>query len=541
MPLSSASHRPHLGWTARLEAVTGGAVEYEWVVTNITNTPSVSEEAPAIRGNMIVWDNWGYGDDDIFLYDILTKTTFNLTESPTVTDWGAEVCDTHVAWNAQGGSAGSDIEVKLFRFADGKWFSASNTYDDEWPSLSGHWAMWNYFPGGSQGAAQIAAQDLLDDSIYTWENNYDKYFPRTDGYRGVWSGWDGQDYDVFVVDLTKVDPSARHLTNTAGDERDPDIDGDHVVWVSSPRTDGSYLGEIVFYDMATEQLLALTNDNVDDRTPRVAGDLVTWTRDVAGTSGGLQVMLWDRQTGKTTVLSEGLADAEGPNVDGHSVVFAGRSSRAGETDIYLAQYLPVGDLPPDTVSDFPDVPVGHAYEEAIMDLSWLGIIGGYTNGDFGLNDSVKRMQFAKMIVGALGITPGSSTATRFTDLGSPDASGYPHKYVQAAYETGITHGTNATQTVFAPSDPIRRDQVVSMIVRGAVAQFPGTLRDPTQGIPSVFDGVGEPHGENLRIAEYNGLLDGLIGMGPAWSVTANATRGEVAQMLWNLLGLVPGD
>ena len=48
----------------------------------------------------------------------------------------------------------------------------------------------------------------------------------------------------------------------------------------------------------------------------------------------------------------------------------------------------------------------------------------------------------------------------------------------------------------------------------------------------------EPHGENLRIAEYNGLLDGLLGMGPGWDVTANATRGEVAQMLWNLLNVL---
>ena len=50
----------------------------------------------------------------------------------------------------------------------------------------------------------------------------------------------------------------------------------------------------------------------------------------------------------------------------------------------------------------------------------------------------------------------------------------------------------------------------------------------------------EPHGANLRIAQYNGLLNGLIGMGPGWSVDATATRGEVAQMLWNLLALLRG-
>lgn len=187
---------------------------------------------------------------------------------------------------------------------------------------------------------------------------------------------------------------------------------------------------------------------------------------------------------------------------------------------------------------FPDVPTGHPYEREIDALAAMGIIGGYTNGDFGLNDTVKRAQFAKMIVGALGVEVGTSTTTRFTDLGAPDANGYPHKFVQAAYDNGITNGTNAAQTLFSPSKPIRRDQVISMIVRGARSLDPSSLLDPPPGTPSLFAGVGEPHGENLRIAEFNGLLKGLIGMGSGWNVTANATRGEVAQMLWNL---IPGD
>jgi len=187
---------------------------------------------------------------------------------------------------------------------------------------------------------------------------------------------------------------------------------------------------------------------------------------------------------------------------------------------------------------FPDVPAGHPYESAIDDLSSLGIIGGYTNGDFGLDDPVRRAQFSKMIVGTLGIAPNASTATRFTDLGDPDGNGYPHRFVQTAYDNGITYGTNAAQTLFAPWNYIRRDQVASMIVRGVKNLFPGALQDPPMGFPSFFTNIPEPHGTNLRVAEYNGLLDELIGFGSSWSVTANATRGEVAQMLWNVLGIL---
>ncbi len=106
---------------------------------------------------------------------------------------------------------------------------------------------------------------------------------------------------------------------------------------------------------------------------------------------------------------------------------------------------------------FSDVPVDHPYAGAIDDLSSLGIISGYSgpSGPFGLNNPVKRAQFAKMIVGTLGITPNASTSTRFTDLGSPDATGYPHRFVQTAFDNGITYGKNLAQTVFAPWDYIQ--------------------------------------------------------------------------------------
>jgi hypothetical protein len=186
-------------------------------------------------------------------------------------------------------------------------------------------------------------------------------------------------------------------------------------------------------------------------------------------------------------------------------------------------------------SAFSDVPSEHAYAGAIEKLSSLGIINGYSNGQFGITDPVKRAQFAKMIVGTLGITPNASTTTRFADLGAPDAAGYPHVFAQTAYDNWITKGTNAAQTLFAPWDSIRRDQVLSMIVRGVGYVYPGTLDAPPAGTASSFAGVPEPHGSNLRVAEFSGLLDGLVGVGPGWQ-NGIATRGEVAQMLSNLLG-----
>ncbi len=46
------------------------------------------------------------------------------------------------------------------------------------------------------------------------------------------------------------------------------------------------------------------------------------------------------------------------------------------------------------------------------------------------------------------------------------------------------------------------------------------------------------HGANVRIAEYNHLLDGLSGFGATWNANDPATRGEAAQILWNLFNAI---
>ncbi len=66
------------------------------------------------------------------------------------------------------------------------------------------------------------------------------------------------------------------------------------------------------------------------------------------------------------------------------------------------------------------------------------------------------------------------------------------------------------------------------------------LQSPPTGYRGVLDYSDPTHGQNIRIAEYNGLLAGIVGNSSGsltgWDTTGFATRGEVAQVLWNLLG-----
>jgi rhodanese-related sulfurtransferase len=172
-----------------------------------------------------------------------------------------------------------------------------------------------------------------------------------------------------------------------------------------------------------------------------------------------------------------------------------------------------------------------------------GIIGGYTNGNFGPGDPVIRQQFAKMIVGTLDLPVAEedfpNPAVPFTDLGSDDLSKlYPHEYVAVCALNEITKGK--TLTTFDPYSNITGQQVITMVVRAADNLAPGTLQE----VPAGWSGqlpAGDPtHGANIKKAEYNGLLDGIraslsIPGLAGWDTTKNATRGEVAQMLWNLI------
>ncbi len=106
----------------------------------------------------------------------------------------------------------------------------------------------------------------------------------------------------------------------------------------------------------------------------------------------------------------------------------------------------------------------------------------------------------------------------------------------------ITKGTS-DPTKFAPLNKITRQQVITMVVRAADNLAPGTLEavpaDWNDGVLSYSDPT---HGPNIKKAEYNGLLAGIRaslatpGL-TGWNTGANASRGEVAQILWNLLSL----
>lgn len=184
---------------------------------------------------------------------------------------------------------------------------------------------------------------------------------------------------------------------------------------------------------------------------------------------------------------------------------------------------------------FTDVDSTNPYFEAIEGMYAAGIIDGYTVGstrEFRPDDTVKRAQFAKMIVNTLELPVSEADVCPFGDVEkSGDGNLYPDNYIAVAAANGITNGIRPGE--FGPYEPIKRAQVVTMIIRAAQNIRPGTLFDAPAGYPSRWGEFDATHAPMVKVSAYNGLFDSMQSgfFSDPWP---QATRGEVAQMLWNL-------
>jgi alpha-tubulin suppressor-like RCC1 family protein len=179
---------------------------------------------------------------------------------------------------------------------------------------------------------------------------------------------------------------------------------------------------------------------------------------------------------------------------------------------------------------FSDV-AGSPYETAINDLSSQGVITGFEDGTFRPNATVTRQQFAKMIVKVWNYPVTGAEVCPFTDVAAQIGTDpfYPSKYVAVCAANGITLGKTAT--TFDPYSNITRQQLITMVVRVADPDDPPDGYQPNF-IPQQFS-LNE-HYLNGRKAAYEGFLEGLVGVGSLYDFRDPASRGECAQILYNL-------
>ncbi len=231
---------------------------------------------------------------------------------------------------------------------------------------------------------------------------------------------------------------------------------------------------------------------------------------------------WDLLPGTTyqVTLTEGIRSQDGQHL-AQRVTCSFTTAGSG----------PSTSTTPPNAGAFSDVSSAHPYYLAISDLYGRGFMGGYADGTFRPNSPLQRQQYAKMAVLTLGYEVTASDVSTYPDTPAPydlvNNPLYPGSYVAVASANGIIAGYSNGNFGFA--DYLTRQQAITIAVRAAN----NALGTPSPGWAGTLDYSDPTHGANIRKAEYNGLLAGLPLAG--FNLSANVTRGEVAQVLHNLL------
>jgi immune inhibitor A len=196
---------------------------------------------------------------------------------------------------------------------------------------------------------------------------------------------------------------------------------------------------------------------------------------------------------------------------------------------------------PPQLPTFVDVQPAGPYHVAVEGMAADGIIAGYETAggtEFRPSSPVLRAQFAKMIDLALGLTvTEGGTALPFVDVERPADNLYPDDYVAVAYANGLIKGYPGG--LFNPYQDVSRAQLLTMVVRAVEGVRPEGLHMPPSGWTGTLPGGDATHGVNIQKAEYSGLLWDIDLA--AFDIWGKATRGEVAQVLWNTMEILGNE
>lgn len=549
-----------------------------WNIVRLTQNTG-GDARPRIAGDIVAWSVNG----TVSVHDLGSGDTRVLEAPRVLLETALRVAGDRVVW-----VAGTDVDsmsvyayevgidqapvrisgtgdVALFAETDGRWVVWAQgdpgdivLYDavakktlrvtddmvrDARPHVAGGLVVWEK---GDEETAEIYAHDIATER--TWrltENSRPDSSPYTDGSRVVWLTHDGHDNDVYLYDVASRETVP--LTDDDVMETRARVFGDRVVFTWYGVLDDRLIQGGGFRVLRAWPGPPLAFGHLYDRSHPVVplfvafdGQRVAWLQptDDSGTSVDLiAVSLNEFQGSRVSVNSLG---ASMPDVSGGRIVWESRvpvGSSGSRWDLFLA--APAGDpLVPASPLTFIDVGADHKYGEAIRAMAAAGLVNGYALApladEFRPDRPVWRAQFAKMVVGAFEIPVDESMNAGFNDM-PPDPSDdlYPNQYVAAAYFAGITRGVTAT--AFEPWSSISRAQLVTMVVRGLSHGGPAPLAKPPADYAGSCGDFDPAHAENMQVAEFNGLLDGLQGFGPRWDPWASATRGEVAQVLWNAI------
>ncbi|WP_053956385.1 S-layer homology domain-containing protein [Inediibacterium massiliense] len=177
---------------------------------------------------------------------------------------------------------------------------------------------------------------------------------------------------------------------------------------------------------------------------------------------------------------------------------------------------------------FSDVLPGAWYYDAVSFIAKKDITTGIGDSKFSPEATLTRGQFIVMLMRAYGIEPDANPMDNFSDA----ANTYYTGYLAAAKRFGITNGVGDNK--FAPEQAITRQEMFTLLYNAlkAIGKLP---QGDSDKLLSSFSDAGQIDSwakDAMKRMVETGTIGGNNGM---LTPTRTTTRGEMAQVLYNLL------
>ena len=179
---------------------------------------------------------------------------------------------------------------------------------------------------------------------------------------------------------------------------------------------------------------------------------------------------------------------------------------------------------------YTDVPHDKWYDPAVEFVFQNQLMKGDGSGTFNPHGTVSRAMVAQVLYNAAG-KPLFDGESHFEDVSSQD---WHAKAVAWAAAQGIT--TGRTDTHFAPTDSVTREELAALLIRYALSGLADLSAIQDAPVLTDFPDAGQISGwaeETLSQALASGLISGRTD--GTLDPKGTATRAELAQMLINLL------
>ena len=178
---------------------------------------------------------------------------------------------------------------------------------------------------------------------------------------------------------------------------------------------------------------------------------------------------------------------------------------------------------------FSDVAENAWCYNAVNFIAARGITGGTSDTAFSPDTALTRGQCITLLMRAYGINPDDNSADNFSDAGSTYYTGY----LAAAKRLGITSGVGDNK--FVPEQAISRQEMFTLLYNAMKEMNQLPEDDSGKTLSDFTDGgsISSYAQEALDYLVKTGVVSGNNGY---LLPTATATRAQMAQTLYNLLG-----